>query len=320
MTILADKQRNVRALTLFEQKAQRNFFYTLHQYISPDFNSNDLFSLQVVEISKNTCHKTFIKKHKLDTDTQINYLVYTTSNSNHNYNHSYTDIIELVPNSSRKILANPVGTYFIFTTDKNSMKPSKFENKLDTFRNEITYNRIQTRRKDMTNVESWSVQYTLFNKYDIMINQDYLDKSGYNVQPYRYRLLRKYFLNNNKEYERICKIEKLSGELAKSFTLLDISDRTFYTGIPHLIRAISIIVENITGDISYKVELATRRTNLNPRGDSIQTQYYKALVTRRIKRAISSIRSKVKFALTIKYNKKVMTSKTVEVLNKILEV
>ena len=194
------------------------------------------------------------------------------------------------------------------------------DNKVDTFRNEVTYNRVQTRRKDMTNTESWRIQDTLFNKADISINQDQLDKSGYNIQPHRYKLLRKYFLNNNKEYERICKIEKLSGELAKSFTLLDISDRTFYTTIPYLIRAISITVENLTGSINYNVELATRRTNLSTREDNMLEQYYKSRVTKRIKRAISSIRSKVKWALNYHFNKKVMTPKTVEVLNKILAV
>ena len=314
MTILADKQRNIRALTLFEQKAQTNFFKSLHQDISRNFKSKDLFSLQVVEVSKNTCHKTFIKKHKLDTNTQINYLVQIT------YSYSYVFFTELVPNSSKRIRVNTDSTYFIFTTNKNSMIENISDNKVDTFRNEVTYNRVQTRRKDMTNTESWRIQDTLFNKADISINQDQLDKSGYNIQPHRYKLLRKYFLNNNKEYERICKIEKLSGELAKSFTLLDISDRTFYTTIPYLIRAISITVENLTGSINYNVELATRRTNLSTREDNMLEQYYKSRVTKRIKRAISSIRSKVKWALNYHFNKKVMTPKTVEVLNKILAV
>lgn len=295
-------------------KKHKQTFLRLYITISHNFNSNDLFSLQVVEVSKNTCHKTFIKKHRLDTDTQINYLVEIPNN------HCYIYFVELSPNSSKKIIAGINSTFFIFTTNRDSMKPSKYENKVDTFRNEVTYNRIQTRRKDMSNTESWRVQDTLFNKGDTSISQEHIDKSGYNKSAHLHNLMRKYFLYNNKDYERLCKIEKLSGELFKSFTLLDIKQQSYYTNIPYTCRAISMTIENLSGSISYNIELAVRRTNLNTREDSTLEQYYKARVTKRIKRAISSIRSKVKWALSYKFNQQIMTPQTVEVLNKILEV
>lgn len=207
MAMLADKQRNLRVLKMFQDKTNCDFFkYTFN---SLKFRGNEVFKLKPLDISYNGFTKKDIY-HEFDiTKDEVAYIIYKTNGN--------------VLRDS-KIVANTIlchtETVFLFVTKKTSfIQGCKwYYNGSDKTKTEYQTQLTGLRMTDIYNNSG------MINGKTVHLFQPNVDKCGYNVELYRHILYRKAILNNDKYKQLLDRVVKIENIIKSAINKIDLTD------------------------------------------------------------------------------------------------
>lgn len=250
--MLADRSRNVQALEKFKsfQRNHTDFFTVLnsmlgrnHQY----FPNEGKFRLQVVEHVQSSRYTTkqLCKQYNLN-QAQYNVML--------SYNKEYKTLTNVVELPSKK-------HYYFFSGDITYI----FSCKKDDIKHKTRENYMQMFERD-TNLSMRVINGQVMGRKYLLISNNHVDKSGYNVSIKKQSLQEKLFFKNipiQTQYNRLLKIQSIFQQISSKLFIIpknleSTSTSTssclgWYSNLFYYIRSTCITMENVGASIKWNM-------------------------------------------------------------------
>lgn len=209
MTMLADKQRNLRVLKMFKSKTDCDFFrYT---FDTLRFKGNEKFKLKPLDISYNGYTKKDIYREFNITGDEVAYIIYNTCRNRLN---------------NFKIVANTIlshtDTVFLFVTKKTSFLQGCAWNYNSSNKTRIEY-LTQLTGLRATHLYNHSAKINGKTMYTYMSSLS-MDKCGYNMGLYRQALYKRAIFNNDEYKQLLGRVEKIEGIVKSAISKINLTD------------------------------------------------------------------------------------------------
>lgn len=214
MTILADKQRNLRILRMFQSKTDHDFFkYTFNNL---GFKGNEKFKLKPLDISYNGYTKKDIYREFNITKDEVAYILYTTPRN-------YLRHFKITANTA----LGHTDTVFLFVTKKTSFIQGC---KWFYSNNEKSRTEYQTQLTGLRMTDVYDNSGKINGK-TVYFPMTKIDKCGYNVALYRHILYKKSIFNNDKYKQLLDRVEKIENIIKSVINKVDLTD--YYSTISY---------------------------------------------------------------------------------------